>query len=162
MYYIHCMRILCFSLNRFPRENMSTIFKMLKIWHFFSWAGFWARGLLDILSSSSEFNDLPVRQQEEKALKMLTNHLPQKVGGRRTYDVIGTWGVVCCNMGRQRCLRKNVLLCRTFSFCLRNNLVFSCPPSIFTAWNRPIYVSIYTMTRSHSLDEYLKNHVSKF
>lgn len=37
------------------------------------------RGLLDILASASEFNDLPVRQQEEKALKMLAAHLPQKV-----------------------------------------------------------------------------------
>ncbi|CAN0072855.1 unnamed protein product, partial [Ectocarpus sp. 12 AP-2014] len=26
-----------------------------------------------------EFNELPVRQQEEKALKMLAHHLPQKL-----------------------------------------------------------------------------------
>lgn len=37
------------------------------------------RGLLDIVASASEFNNLPVRQQEEKALKMLAHHLPQKV-----------------------------------------------------------------------------------
>lgn len=37
------------------------------------------RGLLDIVASASEFNDLPVRQMEEKALKLLANHLPQKV-----------------------------------------------------------------------------------
>ncbi|CAN0574864.1 unnamed protein product, partial [Laminaria digitata] len=37
------------------------------------------RGLLDIVASASEFNELPVRQQEEKALKMLAQHLPQKV-----------------------------------------------------------------------------------
>lgn len=36
--------------------------------------------MLDIVASASEFNDLPVRQQEEKALKMLAHHLPQKVG----------------------------------------------------------------------------------
>ncbi|CAM9812570.1 unnamed protein product [Ectocarpus sp. 6 AP-2014] len=36
-------------------------------------------GLLDIVASASEFNELPVRQQEEKALKMLAHHLPQKL-----------------------------------------------------------------------------------
>ena len=40
------------------------------------------RGLLDIVASASEFNELPVRQQEEKALKMLAQHLPQKVRGQ--------------------------------------------------------------------------------
>lgn len=42
-------------------------------------SGWFHRGLLDILASASEFNELPVRQQEEKAVKMLTLHLPQKV-----------------------------------------------------------------------------------
>lgn len=41
-----------------------------------------SRGLLDILASASEFNELPVRQQEEKALRMLAKHLPQKVDDR--------------------------------------------------------------------------------
>ncbi|CAM9720895.1 unnamed protein product, partial [Phaeothamnion confervicola] len=37
------------------------------------------RGLLDILSNASEYNTLPIRQHEERALDALLKHLPQKL-----------------------------------------------------------------------------------
>jgi pre-mRNA-splicing helicase BRR2 len=37
------------------------------------------RGLLDIISSASEFSSLPLRQKEDRALEMLAKHLPQKL-----------------------------------------------------------------------------------
>jgi pre-mRNA-splicing helicase BRR2 len=37
------------------------------------------RGLLEILTASSEYSELPVRQHEERQLKSLAHHLPQKL-----------------------------------------------------------------------------------
>lgn len=67
--FFHLLKHVCLNCFGFSPENFGETGIFLQ-----------SRGLLDILSSSSEFNNLPVRQQEEKALKMLTNHLPQKVG----------------------------------------------------------------------------------
>ena len=37
------------------------------------------KGLLEILTASSEYDGIPVRQYEEKSLQALSAHLPQKL-----------------------------------------------------------------------------------
>lgn len=44
------------------------------------------RGLLEILSSATEFDDLPVRPKEEDALRQLSRHLPVSITNQDSFD----------------------------------------------------------------------------
>jgi pre-mRNA-splicing helicase BRR2 len=61
------------------------------------------RGILEILSHASEFGNLPIRQGEEKALKILARKLPQKLPDSTQFHDPRTKALVLlhCHFGRQ-------------------------------------------------------------